>query len=171
MNKEEKKKYDEKRYTKKKDQIAEYAKQYYVDNKEKICERTNEYRKKNLDYYKDYHKEYNLVHGKALRVKNRDKMSFSKKKSMLKKKFGLSIEQYEDILLKQDGVCAICFRPELSSNRISGRPDSLCVDHNHKTGKMRGLLCRRCNRSIGLFDDSPELLIQAFRYLMEHTAC
>jgi hypothetical protein len=61
----------------------------------------------------------------------------------------------------QDGCCAICGRPE------SALEEPLEIDHDEKTGVVRGLLCGRCNRAIGLFDHMPELVDWAAKYLRE----
>lgn len=67
------------------------------------------------------------------------------------------MEQYAAMLAEQHGVCAICASPP------SGR--ALAVDHNHATGKIRGLLCGNCNRGIGNLQDSIGLLYAAINYL------
>lgn len=66
-------------------------------------------------------------------------------------------EIYELILEDQNGVCAIC------SNPPNGK--RLCVDHNHDTDEIRGLLCDKCNQAIGLFRDNPEYMILAAEYI------
>jgi Recombination endonuclease VII len=73
----------------------------------------------------------------------------------LRWKFGLSREQFEEMMARQHGRCAICGDP-LPSPR---------VDHDHKTGRVRGLLCDGCNRGLGDFRDMPALLELARRYL------
>ena len=74
----------------------------------------------------------------------------------------MTVEQYEQLLIEQNGGCAICGgQPTNGKNRLS-------VDHNHKTNKNRGLLCDCCNRAIGLMKDSPELLRLAAAYLQRH---
>jgi hypothetical protein len=75
----------------------------------------------------------------------------------LRKNFGLTSADYEAMLKSQSGGCAICTAPP------SGK--SLHIDHCHKTGRVRGLLCIRCNRGIGHFLDSPALLKSAIEYL------
>ena len=83
------------------------------------------------------------------------------------KKYGLSLQELEQLERKQDGKCAICS----SKNSFNGklhRHHNLSVDHNHKTGKVRGLLCDRCNRSLGLLKDDPNLLKSAFEYLLRN---
>lgn len=70
-------------------------------------------------------------------------------------RYGLSEEEYADLLSEQSHACAIC----------SERMDPACVDHDHETGEVRGLLCSPCNTGLGLFRDDPELLRAAIAYL------
>lgn len=74
------------------------------------------------------------------------------------KQYGLSLEEYEDMLESQDWRCAICGK----------EPERLCVDHDHDTGSVRGLICQSCNKGLGFFRDQPELLELAATYLREH---
>ncbi len=89
----------------------------------------------------------------------------SNRKSALKKYFNLSLEQYNVMLENQDGKCAICNKEENILHHSTKIPGSLCVDHDHKDGKTRGLLCSMCNFGIGYFKDSKQLLIKAIKYL------
>lgn len=85
--------------------------------------------------------------------------------SSILRKYNLSKNEYLDILNKQDNKCAIC-----SSNNTNNRLiKRFHVDHNHHTGKVRGLLCDSCNRALGLFKDSKENLIKALEYISENT--
>lgn len=77
--------------------------------------------------------------------------------------FGITSCQYDKILLSQDGVCAICKKPETVKYREKIR--FLAVDHCHKTKKVRGLLCKACNNGLGNFNDDYELLSKASAYL------
>jgi len=81
----------------------------------------------------------------------------------LKAQFGLSLTEYDSILTQQHGVCAICEQPEFIS--ILGHTPVLRVDHDHITGKIRGLLCSNCNTALGLFKDSRLSLNRALNYL------
>lgn len=81
----------------------------------------------------------------------------------LQKKYGISKIEYELMLKSQNEVCAICSRPETTKKYNKTQP--LSVDHDHKTHKIRGLLCAKCNRSLGGFKDNPELLRKAANYL------
>lgn len=76
--------------------------------------------------------------------------------SMLRRKYGITLEQYNELLARQGGVCAIC-----------GGEDQkrLAVDHDHKTGKVRGLLCARCNPAIGFLLDKVETAHKLILYL------
>lgn len=67
----------------------------------------------------------------------------------------------------QKGVCSLCGNPP-SGIHSSGRPHILYVDHNHPTGKVRSLLCTQCNRGLGYFKESRDLLERAIKYLNDH---
>lgn len=91
----------------------------------------------------------------------------------LKNRYGITIEEFEAMVLAQNGVCKICKKPETRGKRIGKFNNSpwattrLSVDHCHKTGKVRGLLCQRCNIAIGHFGDDPEVARNAAIYLEE----
>lgn len=71
--------------------------------------------------------------------------------------YGIEAAEYASLLEKQRGVCAIC------KKTCDG--GALCVDHDHVTGRIRGLLCKRCNSALGFFNDDEELLQRAIMYL------
>lgn len=81
----------------------------------------------------------------------------------LKKSYGITIEEYNKMFIFQNGCCAICNIHITEIN--SGRKKHLCVDHDHITGKIRGLLCDKCNRGIGLLQDNEEILLKAYYYI------
>lgn len=82
-----------------------------------------------------------------------------KTKSGALRKYGITLSEYLTLLENQHGVCAVCKRPP------RGRRKFLAVDHNHKTGDIRGLLCITCNVGLGALGDSTELLYAALAYL------
>jgi hypothetical protein len=84
----------------------------------------------------------------------------------LLRKYGLTTEQYESMLAAQDGRCAICRQPE--TRTVHGVVSRLAVDHDHRTARVRGLVCHLCNRAIGLLQDDPDLLRAAAEYLDSH---
>jgi len=77
----------------------------------------------------------------------------------LKETYGIGIGEYQDTLIEQDFKCAIC------ETHVDNLDYPLDVDHDHETGEVRGLLCRRCNLGIGFFKDSIRLLKNAIEYL------
>lgn len=81
--------------------------------------------------------------------------------------YGMTPEKYNQMLAEQGGVCAICGQDEPAANGRTGKKFLLSVDHDHATGEVRGLLCNRCNRAIGLMSDSTDLLKKAIYYLQE----
>ena len=85
----------------------------------------------------------------------------------LEKKFGLTVEQYNQMLQTQNNVCAICGQPERQKDR-RGNSRKLCIDHNHTTGQIRDLLCSNCNFVIGNAFESEAILFKAVEYLRIH---
>jgi hypothetical protein len=83
------------------------------------------------------------------------------------RKHGITNEQFEEMVVAQGNHCGICAR-EMS--RGPWRRDGACIDHDHATGAIRGLLCTRCNVGIGHFDDDPALLTKAIEYLAQAKA-
>lgn len=100
----------------------------------------------------------------------------SSREAHLKRAYGLSLEQYDAILEAQGGRCAICGsddphvgrRPIVNGYRTQTAPAYFAVDHDHATGKVRGLLCSRCNRALGGFQDDLHTLLIAVAYLEEN---
>ncbi len=86
----------------------------------------------------------------------------SSRNTKLKRNYGITIEDYDRMFAAQGGVCKICGNHQ--------RYQKLAVDHDHKTGKVRGLLCVHCNRALGHMFDSPLRLIRAAEYLRNATA-
>lgn len=117
---------------------------YYLAHREQVLSAHRAWRKKNPTYSRRYY------------LANREKQLKQIRSAYLKRRHGLTDQQYEAWFEEQDGVCAICRQP--SDCRLA-------VDHDHVTGLIRGLLCFACNASIGQFGDSPERLRQAAEYL------
>jgi hypothetical protein len=86
----------------------------------------------------------------------------------LKKKFGITLEEYNQILESQNGVCAICGKEETDTDWRSDKVKQLAVDHNHETGKVRALLCGKCNKAIGLLKDNIQLFQATIDYLNKY---
>lgn len=80
------------------------------------------------------------------------------RKFVLKKRYGLTPEQFIKLSDSQGGLCAIC-------KRIM---NGICIDHDHETGKVRGLLCRNCNTGLGMFEENIEFLRLCITYIEKH---
>ena len=85
------------------------------------------------------------------------------RKTKLKNRYGITIDEYDEMFKEQEGVCAICKMPEVK--KLFGNVVRLAVDHDHKTGKVRGLLCYKCNSILGRFNDNILLFESVIRYL------
>jgi len=83
-----------------------------------------------------------------------------KREKALKKKYGMSLKDYDQMLASQQHGCKIC-----GTNKPMNNSEYLCVDHCHTTGKVRGLLCSKCNSAIGLFDEDTNRMRLAMQYL------
>lgn len=99
---------------------------------------------------------------KSWRERNPEKVKESKRKrarTEVLRRHGLTESRYAEMLVEQNGCCAICSVPPVE--------EVLHVDHDHETGEVRGLLCRPCNTALGLMQDIPERLIAAAGYLIQ----
>lgn len=101
----------------------------------------------------------------AYREANKEK----RRDSRLLSRYGLSLIDYEKMLKQQGNVCSICKLPESRLEYRTGKIARLAVDHCHKTGKVRSILCNRCNVTLGKVEDSEELLLKLIEYLKEHS--
>ena len=120
----------------------------------------NSYYHKNKKHLKKYFKDWDS--------KNKKKRYEVSRKAAMKYFYNITPEQFEVMRTKQDDLCAICRRPQtpIKGNRFARKKTMhLDVDHNHATGTVRGLLCRKCNTALGLLQDSPEILLRAHYYL------
>lgn len=101
---------------------------------------TKEEKKEKRNKHKDYYKEYLLIH-----------------------KFGISLKDYNKLFKKQKGCCSLCDIPQSKLKK------ALAVDHDHKTGKVRGLLCRHCNLMLGYAKENQTTLKKARFYLKRNS--
>jgi hypothetical protein len=118
---------------------------WYKANREREIERVREWQDAHREQYLRMQAEYRASNARNYRSEH------------LKRKFGLTLDEYEELLRWQGGGCAICGR---MADKVS-----LHVDHDHETGKIRGLLCFRCNGGLGQFKEKPERLVRAADYL------
>jgi len=116
-------------------------------NPEKYAATNWRCRKRNPEKYAELRRRW--------KKRNPEKWAAIQRRARLVREYGISSEEFDVRLNSQDGVCAICreTRPRLA------------VDHCHKTGKIRGLLCFNCNAALGLLKDDPKRLRSAIAYL------
>jgi len=89
-----------------------------------------------------------------------------RKKRMLKLKYGITPQQYNRMLTDQNGTCAICKMAEKHRDSHTGAIRMLAVDHDHKTGDVRALLCDACNTSLGKMGENPERIKALLDYAL-----
>lgn len=112
---------------------------------------------KQTDYAKRYQGQYYEKFGRARYQNNREKFIKNSRKCRIKRLYNLTLEQIDELLAKQDYKCILCSRSLKESKRE--------IDHDHKTGKVRGILCYRCNTGLGHFNDDPIFLEKVVKYL------
>ena len=123
------------------------------------------------EFYIDKQKSVGIAADCVECTKYKAKIAHNKRKrtasiSNIHHKYGITLEQYNTLLAKQDYKCAICGKNETED--VYGRV--LCIDHNHENGKIRGVLCHSCNRGLGMFHDNIDILNGAIKYLEKHNA-
>lgn len=91
-------------------------------------------------------------------VHNKEKKAQTKRAHSLKTLYGMTVEEWEILFDSQDRSCAICSTTEFGKRRPN-------VDHCHNSTRVRGILCNKCNQGLGLFNDDPELLKKASKYI------
>lgn len=123
----------------------------YIRNREKRIQAAQEWKLRNPEKYAEQKRRYQLDPVYRQRKRASDRAGY------LRRKYGLSISDYEFLVASQGGLCAICGRAD---------PSGLHIDHAHDSKLIRGLLCGKCNKAIGLFDERPELFAEAARYLL-----
>lgn len=107
-----------------------------------------------------HNKDVHLKRIKEHRKLNIEKTKKQDRKGKLRYRFNISPEEHDLLIKKQSNLCAICNKPEMSKKKNLG------IDHNHKTGKVRGLLCHTCNTFVvNAVENYPELLEKAKEYL------
>lgn len=128
----------------------EYARRWREKNIAKEKARLAE-RVRTPEYY-EYQKKYRETNREKARLKTEQwRKTENGRDKIYQNKYGITLEQYNEMLEKQLHACAICKEPEY---QISwGKTKRLAVDHCHKTGRVRGLLCQRCNTTLGRYED------------------
>jgi Rps23 Pro-64 3,4-dihydroxylase Tpa1-like proline 4-hydroxylase len=147
--------------------LCEDRKIYYSKNKEQIIEQQKEYKKLNEQIckerslkYRERTREQAKQRAKTWYSQNKERAKKTNRKNKLKQ-YGLTVDQYNQLIENQNNSCLIC-KKEFSEQIKSH------IDHCHASGKVRGILCQKCNQGIGLFYESLESLQSAIEYLKKH---
>lgn len=110
------------------------------EEKEKMRLYQIEWRKKN--------REKDRLMKRKFYLENKDRIDLLERDRQYKKKYGISLKDYNNLLKEQNGVCYIC-----NTDKAGPRTTHFCVDHCHTSGKVRGLLCVKCNASLGWYEE------------------
>lgn len=132
------------------------------DGKYGVTSRCKKCRAKQIKINKEKHADRFKQYADTYYQKNKDNPEFKRKRrsTLLKSRFGINLEKYNKILLSQNNRCVICKKHKDNEKR------ALCVDHNHKTGHVRGLLCNYCNgRLLRYLQDNKNRAAGLVKYL------
>ena len=143
---------------KNKEKIVKQQKEYKTKNKDRIEELKNEWKKNSPEKIKNYPCMSNEIRRevyKKYHANNKDKVRCYK----LKKNYNITPEEYDNMFESQNGKCKIC---GIHQDVLSKK---LVIDHDHNTSIIRGLLCDKCNRGLGHFNDNIDVLKIALNYL------
>lgn len=148
-------------YRNNKDLFATRSREYRSNNKKIVAARNARWQAENKDKVKEKAARYYSRHREEILMnykENREDILWRKRISRFLKKYKITEEEFNYMMFLQNGVCAICGDPP---------PDGklLCVDHEHESGEVRGLLCVRCNTAIGSLRDNPVVIRSAAAYL------
>lgn len=159
-NKEAIAKKDRDGYIKNKEHHDEQERNYYEQHKEEVKARVRKYYSENKEKIKNKRSErYRKEHpSKEIIIRTDEEEIAYKRNLSLKKRFGITLDDYNQMRFEQDGCCFICGRHE-------DEVYQLCVDHDHNTNKVRGLLCNNCNSVLGHARDDINVLYKSIAYL------
>jgi hypothetical protein len=152
-NSEKSKEYGRRYFAVNREKIREYNRQYQVVNREEINN------KRRLDYAAN--REAIREIDRKWRSANREKLIKRERQRTLKRYYGLTVDQWDTLFESQGRRCAICRSSEPKDRNWH-------TDHDHSTGKVRGILCRNCNHILGLCCDNPKTLSKAAKYLIRN---
>ncbi len=145
--------------------VKVYNRQYYLDNRDFALEYRRTHQptpEKQLEYKRRWQaKNKDHLNAKARERYRQDpeKHKAAQRRSLLKNKYGITLEEEAEMRERQKGLCAICSGPP------NGRWPKLHIDHCHETGKVRGLLCHSCNVGLGNLGDTAKRVREALAYL------
>lgn len=138
------------------DEAIKSAATWKKANRSHVNEQVREDKKNNPEKYKKWNDAYYSNNRKRISIRTTGYA------------LGITVDQYEQMERDQNNKCAICGFEETRKARTAGNICRLAVDHDHETGTIRQLLCSDCNTTLGKMKDSPDLLMQAAFYLIDH---
>jgi hypothetical protein len=123
----------------------------------------NKQRKNNYWLSPEYNREKTAEYRRTLKNTDPEKAFLSNRRTKLKQAYGISLEEYSEMLCKQEDKCAVCGKEHLEEPN-----KRLVVDHCHTSGKIRGLLCNNCNTALGLVKESVQVVEKLKDYIITH---
>ena len=131
-----------------------------------------DYRARNPDKMREYREKPEAMEKRRQYERERNATRRGQKQNAdvyYRYRYGLTVAQIDAMIEEQGGVCAICLKPEVKTDPRTGQPRRLSVDHDHRTGLPRQMLCQSCNWILAKVDDSPALLERFVAYLDRHS--
>lgn len=152
--------------------VQDHNKRSYLRYKESRLKKAEQYRKENQEHLMLWQRNYRKKHYDIIKKNEEkidDKRGYTRRFGELLKKRGITKEQFDHMVKNQNNKCAICKEPETCKD--SKRPGirRLAIDHCHKTGKTRGLLCHKCNLLIAYAKESIDVFENAISYIRHHS--
>ncbi|WP_224790320.1 endonuclease VII domain-containing protein [Pseudomonas fluorescens] len=138
----------------------EYSNAWREQNRERVAEqRRKQYAARSVELAKKAREHRAKVRAKCAESPEAKRLRTEQTKGYALKQYGMTLECFNKLLVKQGGGCAIC------GKHANPKGYCLAVDHCHESGRIRGILCTNCNRGLGLFRDSTDLIKRAIEYL------
>lgn len=145
----------------------QYRQRFAAENKGMLKARRDAYREKNKERINARKNAHAKAHPEQARARlrkwrreNPERNRAIGARSHLASQYGLTVEQRDEMVARQGGKCAIC-------QNVLGTGKQRHIDHDHSTGRIRGILCSQCNRGLGIFKDDPTHLFSAIAYLAD----
>jgi Autographiviridae endonuclease VII len=142
---------------------SQAQKNWYHKHKERLLENQRLYRKTNKEYIRKKNQESYQSSREEYLKKCRDYYRSTgkdvKRNYRMVNMYGITLDEYNKMFESQNGCCAICKTHQSFLNK------KLAVDHNHAIGNVRGLLCDKCNKALGMVNDNIEILKRMMKYL------
>jgi len=137
---------------------SQYGKRYYQKNKQKIAAKAKTFREENPEVMRERYD------------RHKEKHPMGNRTAQWKYRYGISLDEVQTKFESQGGRCACCEEEIPHYTEFKGKNHLFHIDHNHDTGKIRGLLCTKCNTGLGLFNEDIDLIKSAIAYLEKYNA-